>query len=141
MPAPAVFPSCYFIIKVPGYETIGMFTACSGLEIEFEVLQYAEGGNHEFVHQLPGNLRYPNLVLSRGLTDQDSLRKWLWKTRNEPELKEVTLQFQDQKRTVLQTWTFADAFPVRWTGPTFAADSSSIAVESLEIAHSGMAGI
>ena len=58
-----------------------------------------------------------------------------------PELKEVTLQFQDQSRSVLQTWTFADAFPVRWTGPSFAADSSSIAVESLEIAHAGMAGI
>jgi len=142
MPPPAaLFPTCYFQITVPGYDTIGLFTSCTGLEIEFEIFQYAEGGNHEFVHQLPGNLRYPNLVLTRGLTNQDSLRKWVWKTRNEPELKEVTLQFHDQSKRVLQTWTFADAFPVRWNGPTFAADSSSIAVESLEIAHSGMAGI
>jgi phage tail-like protein len=139
-PNPQIFPSCYFQIKVPDYDTIGMFTTCTGLEIEFEVFQYAEGGNHEFVYQLPGNLRYPNLVLTRGMTDAKNLREWVWKTRAEPELKELTIEFRDQQQKVLQTWTFNDAFPVRWHGPSFGADSMSIATETLEIAHGGLKG-
>ena len=139
-PSTKVFPTCYFLVKVPGIDTVGLFNHCSGLEIKFDVFQYAEGGNHEFVHQLPGDLTYPNLVLSRGLTDQDNLRKWVWATRNEPELKEVKLQFLDHGRNVLQTWSFTDAFPVRWSGPSFGADDGSIAMETLEIAHHGMLG-
>jgi phage tail-like protein len=132
--------SCYFVLTVPDIHTIGAFTSCSGMEIEFEVLEYSEGGNHEMTYRLPGHVRYPNLVLERGLTDQDALHTWLWKTRNEPELKEITIEYQDSTKKALRTWTFADAFPVRWSGPTFAASSSDIATERLEIAHSGIKG-
>jgi phage tail-like protein len=133
-------PTCYFLLKVPGIDTIGQFTQCSGMELEFEVLEYAEGGNNESVYRLPGHVRYPNLVLTRGLTNQDALEQWLWKTRNEPELKEITLQLLDSTKTVIRTWTFADAFPIRWQGPTFMAAGSDIATEVLEIAHAGLAG-
>ena len=51
-----------FGIRIPGIE-IGYFRECHGLSIEFDVLEYAEGGNNEFVHHLPGRLRYPNLEL------------------------------------------------------------------------------
>ncbi len=38
-----------------------------------------------------------------------------------------------------RTWTFADAFPVRWTGPQLARRTArAIATETLEIAHSGL---
>jgi phage tail-like protein len=131
-------PTCYFLLRVPDIDTIGHFTQCSGLEMEFEVLEYAEGGNNEQVYRLPGHVRYPNLVLTRGLTDQDALHKWLWDTQTEPKLKEITVQYMDSTKKVLRTWTFADAFPVRWHGPTFAASSSDLATEVLEIAHAGM---
>ena len=35
---------------------------CCGLELGFDVYEYQEGGNNDFVHHLPGGLRYPNLV-------------------------------------------------------------------------------
>src|SRR3712207_4156910 len=116
--APVAHPVCFFQIKVPDYDTVGQFSECSGLEFRFEVMQYAEGGNNDSVYQLPGNLSYPNLVLTGGLTDQDKLQKWVWKTRTDPELKEVTLTWYDQMTDKpLRTWTFADAFPVAWSGP------------------------
>ena len=138
--APIARPVCYFEIRVPEYDTIGHFTECQGLEFRFEVMQYAEGGNNDSVHQLPGNLTYPNLVFTGGMTDQDKLQKWVWKTRVDPELKEVTLTWNDQRGQPLRTWTFADAFPVAWSGPTFAAASTSLATERLEIAHGGITG-
>jgi phage tail-like protein len=138
--APVPYPVCYFEIKVPDYDTIGHFTECSGLEFRFEVMQYAEGGNNDSVHHLPGNLSYPNLVLTGGMTDQDKLQKWVWKTRVDPELKELTLTWRDAPGTTLRTWTFADAFPVSWRGPDFAAGSTAFATERLEIAHGGIKG-
>ena len=30
--------------------------------MEFEVFEWAEGGNNEFVHHLPGRMRYPYLA-------------------------------------------------------------------------------
>jgi phage tail-like protein len=134
-------PASFFVLKVPDIDTIGAFTHCTGLEVEFDVLQYHEGGNNEFVHHLPGHMKHPNLVFTRGLTNQDNFHKWLWKTKTEPELKEITLQFLDHTKKVQRTWTFGDAFPVKWTGPEFDADSHQIAVERLEVAHSGLKGV
>ena len=136
--SPYLVPACFFLIKVPGIDTIGAFMKCSGLQLEFEVMQYAEGGNNEFVRHFPGRVSYPRLTLSRGLTDQDAFHQWLWKTRNAPELKDITLTYQDHTKKVLRTWVFSEAFPVKWTGPEFDANSQSIATETLEVVHSGL---
>jgi phage tail-like protein len=125
-----------FIVKIPDVDTIGYFSHCSGLELSFDVFEYQEGGNNDFVHRLPGTLRYPNLVLSRGLTEQEALIKWFMATRTQAERKEVTLTLQTG--SAQRVWTFADAFPVKWTGPTLDAETGDIATETLEIAHTGL---
>jgi len=125
-----------FIVKIPDIDTIGYFSHCSGLELGFDVFEYQEGGNNDFVHRLPGPLRYPNLVLSRGLTEQEALLKWFMATRTEAERKEVTLTLKTG--TTERIWTFADAFPVKWTGPTLDAETGDVATETLEIAHTGL---
>jgi phage tail-like protein len=139
--AKAPTPVCLFVVKVPDIDTIGLFTQCSGLEMKVEVLEYAEGGNNEFVHQLPGQVSYPNLILERGLTNEDAILKWFNATRTQPQLKEVTITFQTHMQQPIRTFTFADAFPVRWTGPSSHAGASGIALEMLEIAHSGLKGM
>jgi phage tail-like protein len=137
MPSTRVLTSSHFKVSVPGL-TIGTFRNCNGLSMEFDVFEWAEGGNNEFVHHLPGRMRYPYLTLTSGLTDDVALQQWFWKTREQAELKEVTIQLQTQDGGTKRAWTFADAFPVRWTGPSIAADGSGLATESLEIAHSGL---
>ena len=137
---PQITPISLFVVKVPDIDTIGMFTRCSGLELQVDVLEYAEGGNNEFVHQLPGQLRYPNLVLTRGLTNEDAVFRWFSATRTNAELKEVTLTFQTHMQQPVRTFTFANAFPVRWSGPASAAGLAEVALETLEIAHGGLQG-
>lgn len=134
-------PISLFVVKVPGIDTIGMFTSCSGLELRVDVLEYAEGGNNEFVHQLPGQVRYPNLVLTSGLTNDDALFKWFHATRTNAELKELIVTFQTHTHLPVRVFTFVNAFPVRWTGPTSKAGSSTVALETLEIAHGGLRGL
>jgi phage tail-like protein len=125
-----------FIISIPDIDQIGKFSQCSGLELSFELFEYAEGGNNDYVHKLPGRLHFPNLLLSRGLTNSDAMLKWFAQTKTKAITKQVTLTVQsgDNKRV----FTFADAFPVRWTGPSFDAATAGIGTETLEIAHSGL---
>src|SRR5688572_24313579 len=113
MSPPAVLTDHYFRVTIPGL-AIGMFQECSGLEMEFEVFEWAEGGNNEFIHHLPGRMRYPSLSLSRGLTDQTALQAWFWKTHHEAELKEVNIELKTADGAVSRAWTFADAIPIRW---------------------------
>jgi phage tail-like protein len=125
-----------FVVKIRDIDTIGYFSECSGLELSFEVFEYREGGNNDFVHHLPGRIQYPNLRLSRGLTNEDALLKWFWATHTQAERKELTLTLSSGD--VSRTWTFADAFPVKWTGPAATGGNHGVATESLEIAHSGL---
>ena len=134
---PTLFTDHYFKISIPGLD-IGMFRECNGLTMEFDVFEWAEGGNNEFVHHLPGRLRYPYLTLMRGMTDQDNLQRWFWQTRQQAELKEVTIELHTPSGATTRAWTFGDAFPVRWSGPRVAADGAGIAAETLDIAHSGL---
>ena len=71
---------------------------CNGLSMEFDVFEWAEGGNNEFTHHLPGRVRYPYLQLSAGMTDDKAMQEWFWKTREKAELKEVTVELHDPGR-------------------------------------------
>ena len=106
--------------------------------MEFEVFEWAEGGNNEFIHHLPGRLRYPYLRLEAGLTKDDAVQKWFWATREKADLREITVQLLSQDGSDTRSWTFADAFPIKWSGPTIAAASAAMSEEVLEIAHSGL---
>jgi phage tail-like protein len=133
-----------FIVEVDGVE-IGRFSEISGLSVEVQVEEYAEGGEHGFVHKLPGRLSWPNLTLRRGVTNDDNFLAWLHDATGDGMVRRsgravrrtaaVTLAGADGTR--LRTWSIIDAIPVRWTGPTLASDSSDLAEEELEIAHHG----
>lgn len=125
-----------FVLRIPDIDTVGFFMHCTGLELSFDVFEYREGGNNDFVHRLPGGLRYPNLILSRGLTKDDVLLQWFMATKTQAERKEITLTLGTGGSQ--RTWTFADAFPVKWTGPQVDSSGTQIATETLEIAHGGL---
>ena len=136
-PSQTVITSSHFKLSIPGL-AIGSFRECNGLSMEFEVFEWAEGGNNEFIHHLPGRMRYPYLQFSAGMTDAAALQEWFWKTREQAELKEITVELATQDGRTKRSWTFADAFPVRWSGPGITADSHAMAIEALDIAHSGL---
>ena len=132
-----LFTNDIFKLELPSSVTVGHFSRCSGLELSFEVFEYAEGGNNEFAHKLPGRLQFPNLVLSRGLTDSDVLLTWFAQTKTRAQLGDITLTVRSADQT--RTFAFHDAFPVRWTGPSFDANGpATLGTETLEIAHSGL---
>ena len=133
-----------FLFEVDG-EKIGHFMEVGGLEVEVTVESIEEGGQNGFSHRLPGRMSWPNITLKRGVTETDNLLKWLNKSSGEQfasagnvltrSTAAITLMSGTNVR--LRSWNFFDAFPVKWSGPKFAATSSDSASESLEIAHHG----
>jgi phage tail-like protein len=133
-----------FLVEVDGVE-IGRFMEISGLEVSVAVEEISEGGENSYVHKMPGRMSWPNLILKRGITQNDALLTWLNKSSGEQfaanqntltrSTAAVTLVAANGSR--LRSWDFDGAYPVKWRGPTFAVDSDQIAVEELEIAHHG----
>jgi phage tail-like protein len=137
----------FVVLEVPNITAntafAGVFKGMSGLEVNYEVLEYKEGGNNDFVHRLPGRMQYPNLVLSWGIVNDDLLLKWFMQTHQQAQLQEISLTLTSSKgnhSSDLRKFTFTDAFPVRWSGPQLASDSHDPETwgETLEVAHSGL---
>ena len=132
-----------FVFEVEG-RTIGAFTEVAGLAVQIEVEDVAEGGQNAYTHKLLGRMKWPNLVLKRGITDSNALFEWLMECSGEGFAKENRVVGRSGKVSVLnaagkavRTWEFENAKPVRWTGPKLAASARELAVEELEVCHSG----
>jgi phage tail-like protein len=126
-----------FQVDLPGVN-VGRFRECTGLAAEIEVKDYNEGGVNDRVHKLPTRMKYPNLVLKRGVTYEDALLKWLYKTQREAQRIAVTVSLMGPDGRPVRSWAFADAYPVKWTGPNLNASSNQVATETLEIVHAGL---
>ncbi len=127
-----------FLVKI-GAGLIGQFAECSGLSVEYDIFEYQEGGEMRFVHKFRGGLKYPNLVLKRGVTYEDALIKWFLDPSQDREKRvDVTISLLGDDGKPVRSWAFASAFPVKWQGPSFNAKSTNVATETLEIAHQGL---
>jgi phage tail-like protein len=126
-----------FRVELPGIE-LGRFRECTGLAAEIECKDYNEGGVNDHVHKLPTRMKYPNLVLKRGVTYEDALLRWLWKTQRETQRVNVTVSLMGPGGKPVRSWVFQEAFPIKWTGPNLNASSNQVATEQLEIVHAGL---
>jgi len=133
-----------FKLTIDGHE-IGYWRECTGLSVQVEVEEVKEGGENQFTHKLPGRMKWPNLVLKRGVTDSDELFEWFNKISGDGfsgEGNKLTpceghIELLAADGSTVRKWDFHKAFPVKWTGPTLAASSRDVAGEELEIAHHG----
>jgi phage tail-like protein len=126
-----------FKVSIDGHE-LGVFTACDGLGVEVVLEQREEGGNNEFVHQLPVRMKYTNIKLTRPV-DAQSKEVSRWLAQMEGTITrasaEITALGVDSKPVT--SWKLKGVIPVRWQGPSLAADSAKAATETLELAHHG----
>lgn len=119
---------------------VGGFSEVSGLESQIETQDFEEGGMNHFVHRLPKRVKYPNLVLKRGICKSDYLWNWYYNASTGKIMRKmITVYLKDRSGlNDAWVWEFYNAYPVKWSGPSFRAGSGDIAVESLEIVHVGM---
>lgn len=117
----------------------GGFAEVSGLQATTQIEDFVEGGVNTFVHKLPKETTFANLVLKKGLADSATL--WQWHrdvVNNKFKRRDVQILLLKTKTSeVAHQWSFRKAFPAKWTGPDFKADSHTVAFETLELVHHG----
>ena len=126
-----------FKVEVLGV-TIGRFMECTGLAVEYEVVEHVEGGLNDHVHKLRGHAKHPNLTLKRGVTDEEQLLRWVLDCQAGTKRHDIQVQLKAPDGKTVRTWTLEGAWPVKWQGPALNAGSANVATESLEIAHRGL---
>lgn len=138
MPSEA-FANSRFYVEIAGVQH-AVFTELSGLQMETEVEEYEEGGNNEFIHYLPGRTRIGRIILKRGVTKSNKLFEWFLEvSRGKFTPRNISVLIYNTQGYELLRWDFIDAYPVKWIGPHLTADGAVMAIETLELAHKGLA--
>jgi phage tail-like protein len=124
----------------------GAFSEISGLDAEQEVINYRTGDEDTVMHKIPAMQKYPNIMLKRGIIGTDKL--WAWRAKiiqglgaddvENDTRTTVHIHLLDEKRQPVVTWKVKKAWPVKWSGPSLAANKNETALESLELAHEGL---
>lgn len=120
-------------VTVGNSETMS-FSEVSGLEIEHEYVHYRHGFSWAMGDHLIRAQRKPvNVTLRRGVSPQ---RKYLYDWMKSGEKKDVKIELCDENGSAIVSWDVSRALPFKLDAPTFNANSSEIAIESLNlIAH------
>lgn len=131
-----------FLVEIMGL-IVGGFTEVSGLQAETKIEEVKEGGVNDHVHKIPGMTSYTTVSLKKGITFiySDVLWKWYRDVINGKfNRRDVFILILNEKREFMPTavWQLVDAYPTKWIGPELKADSASIAIETLELAHDGL---
>ena len=133
------YPPLGFHFKVEFANLSGeyQFQSVSGLNVELETEQIAEGGENRFKHKLPVSTRYPNLVLKRGIKVDSALTKWCREALEDFNIKptNITISLLNENHEPLMTWNVVHAYPLKWSVSEFNAEKSQLAIESIELAY------
>jgi len=130
-----------FSVRVDRFGSLGLWTKCEGLAIEYDVLEYKEGGQNGFIHRLPGRAKYANLKLTRPIDQQSTkVADWISSMQGASTRQTAEITVLDPAGEVVATWNLAGIFPAKWTGPTLDVAGNQVAIETLELAHNGFMG-
>ena len=98
-------------------------------------IEYREGGFENTVHKLPGLTKFNNITLKWGLTDSRELYEWYRDTtKGKIQRKHGSIVVRDNAGQEKVRWNFYNAWPTKWTGPTFTAKGNDVAIDSLDLA-------
>jgi phage tail-like protein len=129
-----------FLLEITGITqdskiVVGGFKSVSGMDSETEIVEFKQG-NDTIVRKKPGRTTYANITLERGYTATDDLWEWRLNIENgKIDRRSGSVIILDQDgATEVARYNFYEAWPCKWYVPDMAADSSSMAIEKIELA-------
>jgi phage tail-like protein len=136
------YPPVSFLFKVE-FEGIpdlkdrdAYFQEVSGLSQEFEFEENKQGGDNSNPDKVPKGVKYPSLVLKRGVFKDSGVLKWIMDAMDEPlSVKpcSVIVKLLNENQEPLMTFNFEQVIPMKWSLDGFNAQESKIAVETIEL--------
>ncbi|MBT6006247.1 MAG: phage tail protein, partial [Prolixibacteraceae bacterium] len=109
----------------------------TGLSVDIDTEEIAEGGENRFKHKLPVRTKYPNLVLKRGLLVNSDVIKWCNDAIQNGIFNpvDIIVKLLNEKHEPLMTWNVVHAYPVKWAVSDFNAEESKIVIETIELVY------
>lgn len=143
-PLPAFYFTVSFTPTVPGTASIAdtSFQEVTGISAEIHTEEVFEGGN-PYSRNLPKSLKFTPLKLKRGVASKTSgLVTWCHSIldpnaafTNPIKTMSALVSLMDEKGTPVHSWTFVNAYPVKWTLGGFDSTKSGIAIEEIELKY------
>lgn len=142
MPDKDPIASFSFYVEVQG-KLVGRFQEVSGLGSESEIIDYkaSDKGGVELFHKVPGRLKWQDIVLKRGITDDMDL--WDWRQeiedgRIDTSRRNGSIVMYGQDSAEIARWNFENGWPSKVTGPSLNAKNNEIGIEELTIVHEAL---
>jgi phage tail-like protein len=133
--------SLRFKVSIDHGISLGDWSTCQGLTVEYDVQEYQEGGNNDYVHRLPGRRKYQNIKLSRPVDSATSdVMAWLAAVQASVTPSTARISVLDTNGDTVASWTLVGVYPARWSGPSLDVGSNAAAMETLELVHNGFLG-
>ncbi len=116
----------------------------SGFDVTIDTEDIKDGGYNNLVWRVPVRTKFNNLQLKKGIIhgSPSQLMDWFSETiisigaRDQSlTLKDITLILKDQAGSPVLTWTFNNAYPVKWSFGKFNAQENALAFETMEFAY------
>jgi phage tail-like protein len=130
-----IFSSYYFTVEIDGIQA-DRFFSCEGLEVETSVYEIENGGLNTTTHKFHGRTRSPNLILKKGINNNNELFKWFQNNQDGKfEKKNLSVVLLDSSGIEIKRWDFLRAFPCRWKVQSLDVHDNSFPIEIIEIAY------
>ena len=120
------------------------FQEISGIEMSVEFDEIIEGG-YNYVHRLPTQTRFENLVMKRGLvTNGSEFAEWCIDVidsgfTQKIQKKSIFVELMaPENKEPLMFWSFENVYPVKWEVSPFNSMETEIVTETLEFVFENM---
>ena len=147
---PSYYPPSGFHFKVEFIGVDGMnidteqrFQEVGGLSFEIETETLREGGENRFEYKLPKRVKYPNLVLKRGLLKNTALLDWFKSAMStffmvplyDFKPADITITLLDEADQPVAIWNVVQAYPLKWAMSDLRSSENAVVIETMELAY------
>ena len=128
-----------FAVELDGITSMG-FKTCAGLDSSTTSTKYREGTDASLAQrELPSLLHHTAITLTRGISADRALMDWRTDIANgKPTRRDISIVLRNEVGVERIRWNIKNAWPSKWTGPSFDATSDAVAIETLELTHEGV---
>lgn len=125
---------------LPDFVGVGAFSDVTGLSGELEVMAVPEGGQNDYVHQLPVRHTWGRITLKKGILLSAGLWDWFAVSvgGSHGARRDGAVILLSPDGIPVVAWEWRAGLAAKWVGPDLNAREGAVAVESLEIVHEGL---
>ncbi len=117
------------------------FQEVSGMDKDVQIIEYRKSNSPLFsTEKMPGIVKYGNITMKRGVfVNDNSFWDWMAEIKmNTIKRRTVLIKLLDETGKVTMKWQLNNAWPTKISSTDLKSDDSSVAVDTIEIAHEEM---